>query len=254
MALRDKLHATKMARGEGVTSYLTRLTKVRDELVAVGDIVLEEELVRIALKGFGKQWDVFVKCVVGCEKMPSWESLWDDFIQEEILEGPQRGEKSKKCEDEENLALASKSKGKSKKNSVEGTSSKQGNKKKFYTSKVKCFACHHLGHFTSQCRNKKGKPKKQMDATTDMDAFAARFKDEFSLLACLSTSRVTGTWYIDSGASCHMTGVSEYFNILREYNANFNIVLGDNAKYSRTGSGIVRFQRESGKPFSINNI
>jgi len=26
MALRDKLHATKMAMGEGVTSYLTRLT------------------------------------------------------------------------------------------------------------------------------------------------------------------------------------------------------------------------------------
>jgi hypothetical protein len=37
MALRDKLHATKIARGEGVTSYLTRLTQFRDELAAVGD-------------------------------------------------------------------------------------------------------------------------------------------------------------------------------------------------------------------------
>jgi hypothetical protein len=61
MALRDKLHATKMARGEGVTSYVTKLTHVRDELAAVGDIILEEELVRIALNDFGKQWDVFVK-------------------------------------------------------------------------------------------------------------------------------------------------------------------------------------------------
>jgi hypothetical protein len=253
MALRDKLHATKMARDEGVTSYLTRLTQVRDEIAAVGDIIPEEELVCIALNGFGKQWDVFVKCVVGREKMPTWERLWDDFTQEEIREGSQRGEYKKKMKT--TLPWQQRDKGKSKKNSVEGTSSRQGNKKKFDTNKVKCFAWHQLGNFSSQCPNrKKGKPKKQMVATTDMDAFAARFEDEFSLLACLSTSMVTGTWYIDSGASCHMTGVHEYFNNLKEYNANFNIVLGDNSKYRPAGKGIVRFQRESGKPLSINDV
>ena len=79
MALRDKLHAPKMERGEGVTYYLSRFTQVRDELAIVGDVTPEEELVRIALNGFGKQWDVFVKCVVGREKMPSLERLWGDF-------------------------------------------------------------------------------------------------------------------------------------------------------------------------------
>jgi hypothetical protein len=142
--------------------------------------------------------------------------------------------------------LAAKGNGKSKKSSAERTSSRQGSKKKFDTSKVKCFACHQLGHISSQCPNrKKGKPKKHMAATADMDAFAAIFEDEFSPLACLSTSMVTSTWYNASGASCHMTGVREYFNNLKEYNANFNIVLGDNVKCISADKGTVRFQRES---------
>jgi 2-phosphoglycerate kinase len=40
MAVRDKLHSTKHSKGESVTSYLTRITQVRDEMEAVGDIVL----------------------------------------------------------------------------------------------------------------------------------------------------------------------------------------------------------------------
>jgi hypothetical protein len=65
---------------------------------------------------------------------------------------------------------------------------------------------------------------------------------------------VSGTWYIDSGASCHMARVREYFSSLREYSANFNIVLGDNANYKPTDSGTVRFQREFGKPLSIKDV
>jgi hypothetical protein len=67
MALKDKLHDTKMAMGEGVASYLTQIAQVKGELAAVGEVISEPELGRIALKGFTKEWDVFVKCVVGRE-------------------------------------------------------------------------------------------------------------------------------------------------------------------------------------------
>jgi hypothetical protein len=45
--------------------------------------------VRIALIGFTKEWEIFMKCVVAREKLPDWSRLWDDFTQEEIREGSQ---------------------------------------------------------------------------------------------------------------------------------------------------------------------
>eukprot|EP00253_Pinus_taeda_P001608 PITA_01608 len=52
LVLEDKLKSTKMINGEGVTSYLTRLSQVKDELVVVGVTISNGDMVRIALKGF----------------------------------------------------------------------------------------------------------------------------------------------------------------------------------------------------------
>ena len=70
-----------------MVSYLTRITQVRDELGAVVERVLDAELVRTALNGVTKPWSVFVESVVAHEHMPTWDHLWDDFIQEETHKG-----------------------------------------------------------------------------------------------------------------------------------------------------------------------
>jgi hypothetical protein len=112
MALKDKLHDSKMDKGEDVASYLTQLSQVKDELVAVGEIISEADLGRIALKGFTKEWDVFVKCVVGRENFPDWSRLWDDFTQEEIHMGSHSsGQKEDRAEENVSLAAKSKKKG-----------------------------------------------------------------------------------------------------------------------------------------------
>jgi hypothetical protein len=55
--------------------------------------------------------------VVAREKMPTSERLWDDFTQE-IREGSQCGEKKKKYEDEDNLSLAAKGKGRTRRDQL----------------------------------------------------------------------------------------------------------------------------------------
>ena len=75
MVLQERMRNTKMTKGEGVVPYLTRLTQIRDELGAVGSKTDGEELVQIALNGFSKPRDTFVKGVVAKEKLPDWQRL-----------------------------------------------------------------------------------------------------------------------------------------------------------------------------------
>ena len=67
MVLREKLKSIKMTKAENVVTYLTRLTQVRDELGAVGEVIPSAELVRTALNGVAKPWVVFVEGIVARE-------------------------------------------------------------------------------------------------------------------------------------------------------------------------------------------
>jgi hypothetical protein len=127
---------------------------VRDELGAVGEAIVDSELVRTTLNGVSKQWAVFVEGIVARENLPKWECLWDDFVQEETWRGYVHGSSST-SHDEENVALAANYKKKLKKGPEGGNKPKGEGKKDM--SKVKCFACHKFGHYAGQCPNKKKK-------------------------------------------------------------------------------------------------
>jgi hypothetical protein len=198
-----------MTKAENVVTYLTRLTQVRDELGAVGEAIADSDLVRTTLNGVSKQWAVFVEGIVAREKLPGWERLWDDFVQEETRRGYVHGSSSAGHE-EENVALATTSKKKFKKGPKGGQKPKGEGKKDM--SKVKCFACHKFGHYAGQCPNKK---KKQTTASAEVEEFSTKFDKEFSLIVCLSSRTTTSdAWYIDSGASRHMTAVREHLTDL----------------------------------------
>jgi hypothetical protein len=178
MILRNKLRSIQMSRSDNVTSYFMRITQTRDQLAAIGEKVDDVELVNVALNGFTKSWEPFVKGICAREKLPNWERLWDDCIQEETRE---ESKASKQGDGEENLALVSqakKGKGKGSKGNSEGETSQPGKKKDL--SKIKCFACHKSGHYASQCpEKKKGQGKSQQVATsteTQLDEFAAKFE------------------------------------------------------------------------------
>lgn len=200
MVSRNKLKSIQMSRSNNVTSYFMRITQTRDQLAAIGEKVDEEKLVYVALNGFTKSWEPFVKGICAREKLPNWQRLWDDRIQEETREEP----KERKQEDGENLALVDQTK------RSKGQGSKEGGKKDL--RRVKCFACHMMGHYASQC------PEKTQQVATSANAqvmeFVEKFKKDFLLVSCLSGTVSNDAWYLDSGASHHMTKAWELFSSL----------------------------------------
>ena len=91
MVLREKLKSIKMVKDYEIVTYLTHISRVRDELAAVGEKVEDGELVRQALNGVTKSWAVFVESIGARENLPKWDRLWDDFKKRRPEEGTFRG-------------------------------------------------------------------------------------------------------------------------------------------------------------------
>eukprot|EP00253_Pinus_taeda_P025394 PITA_25394 len=268
MVLKKKLKAIKMAKIDSATAYLTKITPVRDELAVIGEIIAPTELVRIALNGLPKTWENFVDGIVARENR----------IQNEIKKNHLGA--AKQVEEDDNVALLARGKkGRAKKQASNSGGKgkgkgKQQNKEKDY-SKVKCWNCQKLGHYVVVClekKNKKGKGK-PMAASAEIESFSERFDQEFGFIACEATSArspaiqvqrecafpatsraSSSIWYVDSGATRHMTGVREYFSELLEGDTDMEVVLGDDNIVRAVGVGTLTFDRGPKPPLKVSDV
>jgi hypothetical protein len=123
---------------------------------------------------------------------------------------------------------------------------------------VKCFACHKSVHYASQCPEwKKGKGKSQQVATsveTQVKEFVERFEKDFLLVSCLSSAISNGVWFVDNGASHHMTRAHELFTSWLEKDSYLHVELGTNAKCGVKGVGTGRFQLELGGYLEVEDV
>ena len=76
MALKEEIKKIKMKKGDTIPKYLTKFTQCWDELGSVRVIVVEYDLVNLALLGLPKSQHSYRDLVNWREKLPEWECLW----------------------------------------------------------------------------------------------------------------------------------------------------------------------------------
>jgi hypothetical protein len=64
-----------MDNSEYVTSYLMRVSHIRDQLAAIGDVISDKELVTTTLNGFPTFWIHFVQGVCARTKLPKFDQV-----------------------------------------------------------------------------------------------------------------------------------------------------------------------------------
>ena len=57
--LKNKLRTLKMEKDEGVASFFTKISQVRDQLLAIGVKVDDDDLVQTAVDGLPSSWETF---------------------------------------------------------------------------------------------------------------------------------------------------------------------------------------------------
>ena len=70
-----------------------------------------------------------------------------------------------------------------------------------------------------------------MAGSTEVDEFSRNFDEELCLIACMESTTGRTIWYIDNGASSHMTGQKRFFRDLQEDGTWIHVELGDDGRY-----------------------
>jgi hypothetical protein len=90
---------------------------------------------------------------------------------------------------------------------------------------------------------------------SEEEELAKRFQDDFLLVSHLSESTIhEGAWFLDSGATRHMTGTREVFESLTKWDSDLHVRIGDQSQHAVKGVETVPFRMESGGVLRVQNV
>jgi hypothetical protein len=172
MSLKNELCDMKMNDDDRITSYFVRISRLRDKIQDIEEIISENELVNIVLNGLPKMWDAFATSMNIRKEYPTFEELWTFCAQENQVSmqkrNPKRGTMIKPSQQDSRIS---------------GTKRKFGSRRKpnqeKYISEVQLFNCRKYGHYNNHCpKIKKRKGTHEASVSEEKEPTKKTKKDE----------------------------------------------------------------------------
>lgn len=83
LTLKQQLLNIKMNKDDTISTYLSRISEVKDQLQTIGNEVDDQEISLIALRGLPISWESYIQCISRTPPLPKFEQLKNKCIQEE---------------------------------------------------------------------------------------------------------------------------------------------------------------------------
>ena len=135
-------------------------------------------------------------------------------------------------------------------------------KKSFDKSAIQCYNCQRYGHFAYKCRNAK-RPREDRayvaEATPTVvmtSSLLMAVVEEVSDLLLHGSEGASSDptlWYLDTGATNHMTGRREFFRNLDESTTG-SVKFGDNSRIKIGGKGEIEVNQRDGSILCLKNV
>jgi hypothetical protein len=75
LTFKGQLQSIKMTKGDTVTTFFMKMSEIRDQLGAIGEIISDKELFLSTLNNLPKHWEPFLQSINGREKLPTFDRL-----------------------------------------------------------------------------------------------------------------------------------------------------------------------------------
>ena len=185
---KNKLKNIMKGKEESIQSYFMRPTEIMNDLLAIGEELVDRELVLIALGGLPRDWYVFNTTILNNNVIPDFDELLTRCTQEETR-------------------------------MMERDNPSNGN-----GGDPTAFTAHAKKRKAPSDRSGNGQPfKRSRNSRYDESNFVDNKKNEYILIYALSAASPLDTldvWLIDSGTSRHLTSYKESLSDLIEKDIN----------------------------------
>ena len=214
-----------------ITQYVTDFTHTAEQLSEAGIVIPDELLSIMLLSSLPSEFENFCVAIESRDTIPSLNDLKIKLIEEEA----RQNDRDAKVNDEVRKGEALFTKGRFDRSRQSIASSSDSMKTSDYKFSGKCYNCGKIGHVSRVCKSK---------SKNDVSNIVC---DAMTAIACnTEISEKAKSWYLDSGATRHMSNNRENFvNLdktekLKVYTAADNFINSE-------GSGIVHLQMKSTK-------
>lgn len=234
ISLLRNLISIRLENCSSMLSYVTQIMETGQKLCGTGFQINDEWIGSLLLAGLPEKYAPMIMAIEH-----SGIQITTDAIKSKLLD-METGTESE-MNDERNSALASGFRGRqhsSAKKSMVAKNNHGGHNGSMSTKtkkEIKCYRCKQIGHYRSQCTMDISDNKENERKQTN--AFSAVF---------LSGNFNNQDWYVDSGASVHLTPNEEWLQNISYEKKDQSIVVADKTKVPILCSGDVKITTLAG--------